>query len=137
MAGRELAQAGVDAFNARDLETLRELYRSDATVTNPDSPTPMSVDEMISGFNASLSSFPDARVALGSVVSDGDTVAFEMTWTGTHEGPLMMPDGFDLPATGRTVSFSVAVMLETSEGLIVRERQYYDNLAILDQLGVA
>jgi len=30
----------------------------------------------------------------------------------------------------------VAVVLETTDGLIRRERQYYDNLGILDQLGV-
>lgn len=136
MVGRELAQAGIDVFNARDSEAMRKLYRSDATVTNPDSPSPMSVDEMISGFDISLSSFPDASVSLGLVVAEGDSVAFEMTWTGTHEGPLLLPDGFELPATGRTVSFSVAVMLEMAEGLILRERQYYDNLSILDQLGV-
>ena len=136
MVGRELAQAGVDAFNARDRAAMRKLYASDATILNPDSPIAMSVDEMISGFDASLSAFPDARISLGSVLADGDDVAFEMTWTGTHEGPLEMPDGSELPATGLTVSFSVAVVLETTEGLIRRERQYYDNLGILDQLGV-
>lgn len=136
MVGRELAQAGVDAFNARDRAAMRKLYASDATILNPDSPIAMSVDEMISGFDASLSAFPDARISLGSVLADGDDVAFEMTWTGTHEGPLEMPDGSELPATGLTISFSVAVVLETTEGLIRRERQYYDNLGILDQLGV-
>ena len=136
MVGRELARAGVDAFNARDRAAMRKLYASDATILNPDSPIAMSVDEMISGFDASLSAFPDARISLGSVLADGDDVAFEMTWTGTHEGPLEMPDGSELPATGLTVSFSVAVVLETTEGLIRRERQYYDNLGILDQLGV-
>jgi len=128
VVGRELAQAGVDAFNARDRAAMRKLYASDATILNPDSPIAMSVDEMISGF--------DARISLGSVLADGDDVAFEMTWTGTHEGPLEMPDGSELPATGLTISFSVAVVLETTEGLIRRERQYYDNLGILDQLGV-
>ena len=134
--GRELAEAGVDAFNARDRAAMRELYASDATILNPDSPIAMTVDEMISGFDASLSAFPDARVSLGSVLADGDDVVFEMTWTGTHEGPLEMPDGSELPATGLTVSFPVAVVLETADGLIRRERQYYDNLGILDQLGV-
>jgi len=136
VVGRELAQAGVDAFNARDRAAMRKLYASDATILNPDSPIAISVDEMISGFDASLSAFPDARISLGSVLADGDDVAFEMTWTGTHEGPLEMPDGSELPATGLTISFSVAVVLETTEGLIRRERQYYDNLGILDQLGV-
>jgi len=136
VVGRELAQAGVDAFNARDRAAMRKLYASDATILNPDSPIAMSVDEMISGFDASISAFPDARISLGSVLADGDDVAFEMTWTGTHEGPLEMPDGSELPATGLTISFSVAVVLETTEGLIRRERQYYDNLGILDQLGV-
>ena len=119
-----------------DRAAMRKLYASDATILNPDSPIAMTVDEMISGFDASLSAFPDARVLLGSVLAGGDHVAFEMTWTGTHEGPLEMPDGSELPATGLTVSFPVAVVLETTDGLIRRERQYYDNLGILDQLGV-
>ena len=136
MKGRALSQAGIDAFNARDHAAMRKLYAPDATILNPDSPTPMSLDEMINGFDALLVAFPDANVSLGSVLAEGDDVAFEMTWTGTHQGPLEMPDGGELPATGLTVSFSVAVMLETADGLIRRERQYYDNLGILDQLGV-
>jgi steroid delta-isomerase-like uncharacterized protein len=137
MASRDLPQAGVDAFNARDSDAMRKLYTSDATILNPDSPNPMTVDEMISGFDAALVAFPDAAVSLGPVVAEGDIVAFEMTWTGTHQGPLVMPDDSELPATGLTVSFPVAVMLETSDGRIRRERQYYDNFGILDQLGVA
>ena len=136
MVGREVPEAGVDAFNRRDTESMRGLYQSVATITNPDSPDPMSVEEMISGFNTSLSAFPDVWVSLGTVVAEGNNVAFEMTWTGTHEGPLVMPDGSVLPPTHLTVSFSVAVMLETEDNLILRERQYYDNLGILDQLGV-
>jgi steroid delta-isomerase-like uncharacterized protein len=136
MNDRELPQAGIDAFNARDRVAMRKLYASDATILNPDSPTPMSVEEMVSGFDASLSAFPDARISLGSVLAEDETVVFEMTWTGTHQGPLEMPDGSELPATGLTVSFPVAVVLETTGGLIRRERQYYDNLGILDQLGV-
>jgi steroid delta-isomerase-like uncharacterized protein len=137
MQSRQLAQAGVDAFNARDQQAMRKLYTPDASITNPDSPEPMSVDQMIGGFGAAFSSFPDARVELGTVVADGDHVAFEMTWTGTHEGPLAMPDGSELPPTRRRVSFGVSVMLELRDGLIHRERQYYDNLGVLDQLGVA
>jgi predicted ester cyclase len=136
MASRGVPQAGVTAYNERDSESMRRLYRSDATITNPDSPIAMSVEEMVRGFNTSLEAFPDAHVSLGTVVADGDNVAFEMTWTGTHQGPLVMPDGSVLPATGCTVSFAVAVMLETDGDLILRERQYYDNLGILDQLGV-
>jgi steroid delta-isomerase-like uncharacterized protein len=136
MVNRDLAQAGVDAFNTRDPNAMRSIYARDATITNPDSPDPMSVEQMIDGFDAALSSFPDAQVALGTVVVDGDNMAFEMTWTGTHRGPLAMPDGSELPPTGRTVSFGVSVMLEIREGLIHRERQYYDNLGVLDQLGV-
>jgi steroid delta-isomerase-like uncharacterized protein len=137
MASRDLPQAGVDGFNARDFSAMRKLYTSDATILNPDSPNSMTVDEMISGFDASLVAFPDAAVSLGPVVAEGDIVAFEMTWTGTHQGPLMMPDDSELPATGLTISFPVAVVLETSDGRIRRERQYYDNFGILDQLGVA
>jgi steroid delta-isomerase-like uncharacterized protein len=136
MTGSELPQAGIDAYNSRDRVAMRKLYAPDATILNPDSPIPMTVDEMVNGFDASLVAFPDANISLDSVLAQGDNVAFEMTWTGTHQGPLEMPDGGELPATGLTVSFPVAVMLETADGLIRRERQYYDNLGILDQLGV-
>ena len=136
MKGTELAHAGIDAFNSGDRVAMRKLYAPGATILNPDSPIPMTVDEMVNGFDASLVAFPDAKISLDSMLAEGDNVAFEMTWTGTHQGPLEMPDGSELPATGLTVSFPVAVMLETADGLISRERQYYDNLGILDQLGV-
>jgi predicted ester cyclase len=137
MENGQLPQAGVDAFNARDAEAMRKLYAPDATITNPDSPVPMSVDEMINGFDTACSSFPDAQVSLGTVVADGQHVAFEMTWKGTHHGPLVMPDGSELAPTGLTISLGLSVMLDVSEGLIQHERQYYDNLGVLDQLGVA
>src|SRR4026209_1581826 len=100
MASRGVPQAGVTAYNERDSESMRRLYRSDATITNPDSPIAMSVEEMVRGFNTSLEAFPGAHLSRGPVVADGDNVAFEMTWTGTHQGPLVMPDGSVLPATG-------------------------------------
>jgi hypothetical protein len=56
------------------------------------------------------------------------TVAI-MAFTGRanpHNGPLG-----DLPATGR------AAQVEVRRGQVVREREYFDKMSILEQLGVA
>ena len=91
MTGSELPQAGIDAFNSRDRVAMRKLYAPDATILNPDSPIPMTVDEMVNGFDASLVAFPDANISLDSMLAEGDNVAFEMTWTGTHRARSRCP----------------------------------------------
>ena len=65
-----------------------------------------------------------------------DVVILEGQWTGTHTGPMTMPDGNVLPATGATVTFPYAVVIEFEAGLVRKVRAYFDNVAFLTQLGL-
>lgn len=63
-------------------------------------------------------------------------VACELHIEGTHTGPLPTPGG-DIPATGQTVSFDVAEILELDEdGRVVEHREYMDPGALMTQLGL-
>lgn len=48
--------------------------------------------------------FPDLRFEVEDLIEDGDTVAVRARLRGTHEGPWR-----DLPATGRTIEYDVAM----------------------------
>jgi len=78
-----------------------------------------------------FAAFPDLRVELTSgFVSDGWAAA-EWRQTATHTGDLP-----DVPATGRSVSWRAASILELEGDKIRRESEYFDLYSILLQLGL-
>jgi steroid delta-isomerase-like uncharacterized protein len=79
--------------------------------------------------------FPDGRGTVGTVVDGGDQVAVEVVWSGTHQGPLMTPDGGSIPATGRTFSVPATMVLAMSDGKIERMAHYFDLMTLLTALG--
>jgi ketosteroid isomerase-like protein len=50
---------------------------------------------------------------------------------GTHTGPLG-----PIPATGKSAEVVVCDIVEIRDGKIYREREYYDQLTMMQQLGV-
>ena len=48
-----------------------------------------------------LTACPDAAYTVGSFVEQGDSFADEWTFAGTHTGPFLLPDGTQLPPTGK------------------------------------
>jgi predicted ester cyclase len=61
-----------------------------------------------------------------------------MSWVfvGTHTGPLVLPDGAELPPTGKRVEVSGMELVRVRDGKIVVDNLYYDNLAVAAQLGL-
>ncbi|HSE81900.1 MAG TPA: ester cyclase [Gaiellaceae bacterium] len=57
----------------------------------------------------------------------------EVTWKGTHTGPLTTAEGA-IPASGKPMATPGAVFY-TFEGKIKAMRQYFDSLTLLKQLG--
>ncbi len=62
--------------------------------------------------------------------------ADEWTFVGTHTGAFLMPDGTELPPTGKRVEIRGMEFVRLRDGKIVVDNLYYDNLAILVQLGL-
>lgn len=66
---------------------------------------------------AVLAGFSSYRHDLARLYEAGeDTVVCEGTWRGVNDGPLGMPDGAEIPPTGREVPFRFAIVVSRDAG---------------------
>ena len=55
---------------------------------------------------------------------------------GTHTGALPLPDGSEVPPTGKRLKIRGMELVQMRDGKIVVDNLYYDNMALLAQLGL-
>ena len=79
--------------------------------------------------------FPDGRITIDNMISSGDTVVVEFTGRGTHSGTLKTSMG-DIPPTGKSVTLKLCDVTEYRDGLVVRQRSYFDTGSMMAQLGL-
>jgi len=79
--------------------------------------------------------FPDSKVEVINAFATEDQLVFEFTGRGTNTGPLHLPTG-DIPATGRHLEMQYCEVMQCRNGKIVSFHIYYDNMTLLQQLGL-
>jgi steroid delta-isomerase-like uncharacterized protein len=134
-ANRELLERYVERYNAGDLEECMKLYAEDAVQWMHDGLFE-GVDSIQERLARDLTAFPDAKYVVESFVEDDDKFADEWTFTGTNTGPFRLPDGSEVPATGRPVEIKGMELVEVRDGKIVVDNLYYDFMAAVAQLGL-
>lgn len=85
--------------------------------------------EMVSGL---LLAFPDLHFTIEDQIVAGDKVATRWTAAGTNSGALR-----PVPATGRQVRISGLIMDRVVDGKAVERWEQWDQMAMLQQLGLA
>jgi predicted ester cyclase len=83
-----------------------------------------------------LTACPDATYTVGSFVEQGDSFADEWTFAGTQTGPFSLPDGTQLPPTGKRLEIKGMELVQVRDRKIVIDNLYYDAMAVLVQLGI-
>ena len=78
---------------------------------------------------------PDVKGTVTNAVATGNTVVLEVTWQGTHTGPLQSPTG-TIPATGRQQTTRASWVQNFDGGKIKESRHYFDMLSFMQQLGL-
>lgn len=139
MTGQDLAQRYVDTFNRGDAAAWAALFAEDAVLHDPFYPEPARGRDAIEQVTVSTTkAFSNMQWrSLGPALDLGDRVACEIAVRGINDGPLAMPDGSVLPATGREVTFETGVFWEVGrDGLITEERSYFDATGVAAQLGL-
>jgi steroid delta-isomerase-like uncharacterized protein len=134
-ANRELLDRYVERYNAGDLDAVMDLYAEDAVQIMPDG-TFEGWSTVRDRLAQELDGFTDLNHTVRSFVEQGDTFADEWTFVGTHTGPFRLPDGRELPPTGKRVEIKGMELVRVRDGKIVLNTLYYDNLASLGQLGL-
>ena len=78
---------------------------------------------------------PDVKGTVDNAVATGNTVLMEVTWRGTHTGPLVGPSG-TVAATRKQQRTRASWVMDIENGQIKQSRHYFDILSFMQQLGV-
>ena len=135
MSAKDLLHRNVAAWNARDRAAYVATYADDCALTSPDG-SGKGHEAVGAFYDSSLRAFPDNQVRVVALAEDGELLAEEGALTGTNTGPIPMPDGAELPATGAAVEVPYLAMHTVRADRIVESRYYWDQMAMLGQLGL-
>jgi len=89
------------------------------------------VSEVKQYYGAILRAFSDIEFVVEDAFGQGDKLAKRWVFRGTHTGELN-----GIPATGKRISLGGVTVARMVNGKLVEERDYADDLGLLQQLGV-
>ena len=131
----KIARGQVEDFNNGDWERMRARLapdsRYDELGTQRKIEGPENIVELFKGWKQA---FPDAVGTVTSAVASGDKAALEVTWKGTHTGPLTTAAG-TIPASGKRQETPAAFFFTFAGDKIKESHQYFDSLTLLKQIG--
>ena len=115
-----------------NLDVLDEVYASDLVWHEPDQDVRGS-EEAKRFVDTYKTAFPDLHATVEDVIAEGDRVVTRWTIRGTHQGEV---EEFG-PPTGRRVEIEGITLHRIEDGKIAEEWDRYDNLGVMQQLGLA
>lgn len=131
---KELAEHAFAVYNSRDIDAFMDLYADDAVLSFPQGSIE-GRDAIRQNWAQQWASFPDSHISSDVLLAEGDTAADEFTYTGTSTGPIAMPDGSTLPATGRPLEAKGMQLLRFRDGKVVRHDIFMDSADMYAQMG--
>jgi steroid delta-isomerase-like uncharacterized protein len=127
---KDLARRSWELVN--NPERLDEVYAHDVVWHNPEGEV-RGIEEARQLADMYKTAFPDTSATVEDVIAEGDKAVSRVKLRGTHQGET---EEFG-PATGRQVEVEGLSLHRIEGGKIVEEWNSYDNLSILQQLGLA
>lgn len=121
---------------AKDPKAAAECYAYDAVMVTPDQGEVSGREQVIDYMRVFLDAFPDLRYEAVNAYESGNTAIDEGYVVGTNTGPLPLPSGELLPATGRRVGIRSCDIATVEGGHVVRHHLYFDQMEFLSQLGL-
>jgi len=117
-------------WNAGRAEAIDEMLAADAVVhgLGDDLRGPAGFKPFHAAYR---NAFPDVTIQVDELVAEGPMVAIRWSGSGTHHG-----DGLGFAATGRPVQFSGMALVRIEGGKIVEGWNNFDQLGMLQQLGM-
>ncbi len=113
-------------------DTLDEVQTTDVVWHNPEGDI-QGIEEAKQFATMFTTAFPDMSATVEDVVAEGDKVVTRVTIRGTHQGEV---EEFG-PPTGRQVEVRGITIHRIEGDKIAEEWNSYDNLSIMQQLGLA
>jgi steroid delta-isomerase-like uncharacterized protein len=120
-----------EIVNQQNLDAVDEIYPANIVWHVPEGDIQGS-EEVKQFVAVYLSAFPDLNVTVEDVIAEGDKAVTRWTMRGTHQGETEELG----PPTERQIEVEGITVHRIEGGKIVEEWERYDNLGVLQQLGL-
>ena len=129
-----IARRFIQAWNAGQRHIVDELAAPNLTVSYSHYPEPYQGPQAFKNMLARTHRFfPDLTIEVHNVVAAENQAVVHWSYRGTfREGEM-----FGVPASGQPVEVTGMTMYEIEDGAVQREEGVVDNLALMQQLGLA
>jgi steroid delta-isomerase-like uncharacterized protein len=132
------AKAMIESYNDRDWNrakaTMTPDFEYDEVATNR---KVTGADAAIEAWQGWAQAFPDSKGTIHAVhVAEDGAAVVEVTWKGTHQGPLQTPNG-PIAATGKRIEVRACAVMESKGEKIRVQRHYFDMATLFQQIGAA
>src|SRR5579859_1467719 len=127
---KRITRRGYDALNERDWAAFDAQCAPNIVLHNA-STTLQGLESYKQFISMYFAAFPDGRLTIEDIIAEGDKVVARHAFHGTHRGALM-----GIPATGKEVTATGINIIHFANGKAVEEWANYDDLGLLQQLGV-
>ena len=131
----DAAKAPLLAFNEKNWDAARASVSPDLVYDEVATNRKVrGADETLALWKGWATAFPDARATFHRELPSGNTVVFEVSWKGTHKGPLLTPEGAIAP-TGKRIDVRACMVVEVAEDRATVQCHYFDMGTLLQQIG--
>jgi len=132
-SARDVILQHIDAVNGHDSDA--DPWAADAEMRAPGGAQVSGRDNVIGFIAVFQEAFPDLRLEIEQLLTDGPAAAAEGRMTGTHDGVLHAPNG-DVAPTGRAFELPWAAVYVTDGDTLKSEHLFFDQMDFLGQLGL-
>lgn len=126
-----LRRAWDDIYGRGSLDSIEEFVLDDVVAHEPDGDV-RGIEDFRRYLTTYLAAFPDTSATFEDVIAEGDKVVSRYTVRGTHKGPTEEYG----PPTGRQIVIEGITIYHVKDGKLAEMWDRYDNLAVLQQLGL-
>ena len=128
---RRIYEAFNKALSTGNSAALDEFLAANFVDHNPAPGQGPGLDGVKQVFGMFRAAFPDLHFTVEDEIAEGDKVVSRITSHGTHKGDFQ-----GIPATGKHVTQTGIEILRISGGKVVERWGEFDNLGLMQQLGV-
>lgn len=120
-----------EVFNRKNVNAIDDLCAPDFKDHSPMPGQGSGAKGVKDMFSTYIKAFPDLRLTVEEMISEGDVVAARFSGEGTHKGEI-----FGAAPTGKRISFHGIDMLHFKNGKVTDAWHQGDDAVALMQLGV-
>lgn len=120
-----------DVFNQKKLAAIDEFVASTVVDHSLAPGAPAGIEGVRQAISMFVTAFPDLHLTLEDFVAEGGKVMVRWTMHGTHQGASL-----GMPPTGKRFTLPGISLVRLEGGMTVETWVHYDQMSLLQQLGL-